>query len=162
VGYSPIFVVDAQKFLADMKGGHVLHVVRNPWSAYADTKKRAVPLSLEHYLLAWTLNQYYALMWQKKEPKRVHVVRFEDIIRGPVKVLGGVCRKMGLKSSPTLGTPTWNGRPLRTVYPWGTIRTPTPEANKATAQELSLAERKEVTERAGPWLKILGYDKFWA
>jgi hypothetical protein len=161
VGYSPIFVVDAQKYLADMKTSHILHIVRNPWSAYADTKKRAVPLSLEHYLLAWTINQYYALMWQKKEPKRVHVLRFEDIIKDPAKVLGGFCRKAGLKPSPTLGTPTWNGKPLRTVHPWGTIRTPTPEANKATAKELSLAERKEVTERAGPWLKILGYDKFW-
>ncbi len=43
VGYSPIIAVDANKILADFPKAHVLHVVRNPWSAYADTKKRPVP-----------------------------------------------------------------------------------------------------------------------
>jgi hypothetical protein len=57
VGYSPVVVVDAEKVLADLPDAHVLHVVRNPWSAYADTKKRPVPLSLSSYLLCWTLNQ---------------------------------------------------------------------------------------------------------
>ena len=41
--------------------------MRNPWSAYADTKKRPVPLSLAHYLLGWTLNQYYALLFRRLE-----------------------------------------------------------------------------------------------
>jgi hypothetical protein len=35
VGYSPIFVVDALKMVQDLPNGHVLHVVRNPWAAYA-------------------------------------------------------------------------------------------------------------------------------
>ncbi|HTC19507.1 MAG TPA: sulfotransferase, partial [bacterium] len=69
--------------------------------------------------------------------------------------------KAGLKPSPTLAQASWNGRPLATVHPWGTIRTPTPEANLATARELSDAERLEVTRRCGPWLKLLGYDDFW-
>jgi hypothetical protein len=161
VGYSPIIGVDSPKILADLPDAHVLHIVRNPWSAYADTKKRAVPLSLEHYLVAWNLCQYYALLWRDREPKRVHVLRFEDIIKDPAGVLGEFCKKVGLKPSPTLAKPTWNGKPLETVHPWGTIKTPTPEANLATAKELSDAERVEVTQRAGPWLKILGYDDFW-
>src|SRR4051794_7054729 len=40
VGYSPIIGVDADKILNDLPNAHVLHVVRNPWSAYADTRKR--------------------------------------------------------------------------------------------------------------------------
>jgi hypothetical protein len=160
VGYSPIFVVDAERYLADMTDGHILHIVRNPWSAYADTKKRAVPLSLEHYLLCWTLCQYYALLWRDRAPGRVHVLRFEDIVKDPAGVLGGFCEKVGLKKSPTLSRPTWNSQELKTVYPWGTIRTPTPEANLATANELNDAEKKEIAERAGPWLKILNYEGF--
>src|SRR5215207_4087760 len=39
VGYSPIIAVDADKILSDLPQAHFLHVVRNPWSAYADTKK---------------------------------------------------------------------------------------------------------------------------
>ena len=46
VGYSPIIGIDGEKILSDLPQAHVLHVVRNPWSAYADTKKRAVPLPL--------------------------------------------------------------------------------------------------------------------
>ena len=60
VGYSPIIVVDADKIVADLPDAHVLHVVRNPWSAYADTKKRAVPLALPHYLAGWCTNQMAA------------------------------------------------------------------------------------------------------
>ncbi len=57
VGYSPILVVDAETILTELPDAHFLHVVRNPWSAYADTKKRPVPLSLRHYFLGWTINQ---------------------------------------------------------------------------------------------------------
>ena len=46
VGYSPIVVVDADKILEDLPGAFVLHVVRNPWSAFADTSTmRAAPVS---------------------------------------------------------------------------------------------------------------------
>ena len=85
VGYSPIVVVDAEKIVTDLPGAHVLHIVRNPWSAYADTKKRPVPLSLSNYLLAWTLNQYHALQCRELYPGRVHILRLEDILEsGPL------------------------------------------------------------------------------
>ena len=50
----PGVVVDAETILADLPSAHFLHVVRNPWSAYADTKKRPVPLPLADYMLCWT------------------------------------------------------------------------------------------------------------
>src|SRR5262245_49810481 len=53
VGYSPIIVVDAHLILSELPRAHLLHVVRNPWSAYADTKKRPVPLSMRDYFLGW-------------------------------------------------------------------------------------------------------------
>ena len=162
IGYSPIVVVDAGRILADLPGARVLHVVRNPWSAYADTKKRPVPMSLESYMVAWSLCQYYALAFQELHPDRVRVVRFEDVIRDPVAVLGRFCADLGVESAPTLARPTWNGRALESVYPWGTIRTPTPEANLATAQELGGDERRAVEVRAGLYLRALGYANFLA
>ncbi len=160
MGYSPIIIVDAPKILADLPEAHILHIVRNPWSAYADTKKRAVPLSLEHYMLGWSICQSTALYWKKREPKRVHVLRIEDIMKDPQGVLGAFCQTVGLKSSANLATPSWNGTPLKTVYPWGTIRTPTPEANRKTAQELTDQERQEIAERVAPWIKLFGYEDF--
>ena len=160
VGYSPIIVVDADKIIADLPDGHVLHVVRNPWSAYADTKKRAVPLSLAHYLAGWCTNQMSALTYSAISPDRVHILRFEDIVADPVKVLGRFLGRLGIGSSPTLGKPSWNGKTLAEVYPWGTVRIPTPEANRATAEELSAGEQDEIRVRAGVLLEKLGYTDF--
>jgi hypothetical protein len=160
VGYSPIIGVDADKIVTDLPCGHVLHVVRNPWSAYADTKKRAVPLSLAHYLTGWCVNQMAALTFSAMFPNQVHVLRFEDIVADPVRVLGQFLARAGIGSSPTLGKPSWNGKVLAEVFPWGTVRIPTPEANRATADELTDAEKAEIRVRAGVLLDRLGYTGF--
>ena len=139
---------------------HVLHVIRNPWSAYADTKKRAVPLSLAHYITAWCLNQQYALTYAEMYPGRVHILRFEDIVADPVNVLGAFLARVGVAKSDTLSRPTWNGQLLRQVYPWGTIRIPTAEANRATADELTAAEKEEIRVRTKPLLGTLNYETF--
>jgi hypothetical protein len=160
VGYSPIIVVDADKIVTDLPGAHVLHVVRNPWSAYGDTKKRPVPLSLPHYITGWCTNQMAALTYSAMFPDRVHVLRFEDMVADPVRVLGRFLGKLGIGSSPTLGQPSWNGNALAEVYPWGTVRIPTPAANRATAEELTAAEVDEIRVRAGVLLESFGYTDF--
>lgn len=160
VGYSPIIVVDADKILTDMPEAHFLHVVRNPWSAYADTKKRPVPLSLADYMLGWTLNQHHALLYKKKFPGRLHIVRAEDVMANPYKTLGAVLEKMGLEAADTLKSVSWNGQKLEEVYPWGTIRTATPEANLATANELSDADKAEIRERTWQYLDEFDYSNY--
>lgn len=157
VGYSPIIGVDGDKILNDLPQAHVLHVVRNPWSAYADTKKRPVPLSLANYMLGWTLNQYYALLYREKFPERFHIVRAEDVMADSVKALGPICEKMGLRIADSLKTPSWNGQPLEEVYPWGTIRKANPQANLDTANELSDEEKAEIRQRTWQYLEVFGY-----
>jgi Sulfotransferase family len=160
VGYSPIIGVDAEQIVRELPEAHFLHVVRNPWSAYADTKKRPVPLSLANYMLGWTLNQYYARLAQKLYLDRVHIVRIEDVLDNSFKELGRICEKMGLEAAESLKRPSWNGTPLGEVAPWGTIRRATVEANRATAEELSAAEQDEVRDRAGPYLELFDYKSF--
>jgi hypothetical protein len=53
--------------------------------------------------------------------------------------------------------PSWNSAPIEQVYPWGTIRTATVEANRATGAELSEAEQDEVARVADSWIEALGY-----
>lgn len=161
VGYSPIVVVNTEKILTDFPLAHVLHVVRNPWSAYADTKKRPMPPSLQDYMLGWTVSQYHAQLFKEKYPERVHIVRAEDVMADPFETLGAVCEKLGLETAATLRMPTWNGIELEEVFPWGTIRRATTEANHATAQELSPEERRIVRSLAGPYLKPFGYDDWF-
>ncbi len=160
VGYSPIIVIDTEKILQDFPDAHLLHIVRNPWSAYADTKKRPVPLSLANYMLGWTVNQYHALFFREKYPERVHIVRAEDVMDNPSEALGTVCEKLGCYSSESLKTATFNGIELGEVYPWGTIRQATTAANRATAAELSEAERNEIRSRAWQYLEDFDYKSF--
>jgi hypothetical protein len=160
VGYSPILVVDADKILTELPRAHFLHVVRNPWSAYADTKKRPVPLPLSTYLFGWTINQYFAILYQRMFPERMHILRFEDLIADPGATLAVLCDQLGIAVADSLDRLSWNGQLLSEVYPWGTIRTPTVAANRATARELSPSERNEITARARPYLEEFGYTDF--
>ncbi len=160
VGYSPVIVVDAEKILNDLAGAHVLHVVRNPWSAYADTKKRPVPLSLSTYMLGWALNQYFALLYREQYPDRMHILRAEDVMADPSDALGALCNQLGLERADSVARPSFNGKPLEEVYPWGTIRTATPEANRATAEELSDEERARIREHAWQYLETFDYKSF--
>jgi hypothetical protein len=160
VGYSPILVVDAGKILTELPQAHFLHIVRNPWSAYADTKKRPVPLSLRHYMLGWTLNQYHALIFKEQFPSRFHIVRAEDVMSDSYETLSKVCGALGLETADSLRTPTWNGSPLEEIYPWGTIRKATPEQNLATAMELSLDEQAEIRTHCCHYLEEFNYQSF--
>jgi len=162
VGYSPIIGVDGDKIINDYKGaGHVLHVVRNPFSAYADTKKRAVPLSIAHYMTGWVMCQYYSLIYAEKFPDHYHIVKYDDMILDKVGVLTKVLGKMGIGGSDTLAYPSWNGEELTEVYPWGTVRIPTEEINLATAQELNAAEIKEIYDRTKMYIDHFGFQDFY-
>lgn len=158
VGYSPIITVDAAQILTDMPNAHVLHVVRNPWSAYADTKKRPVPLPLDKYAYQWTVNQYHALLVKEQFPTRLHIVRTEDVMRDSVSALKPVCEALGIDpNAPSLKQPSWNGNVLNEVYPWGTIRVPTPEQNAKEVQSLTPAERDDIRQRVWQYLDVLDY-----
>lgn len=161
VGYSPVLVIDAEVMLAELPDAHFVHVVRNPWSAYADTKKRPVPLALGSYVRQWGLNQHAAAAAKALFPTRMHIVHLEDVVADPVEALRPLCEALGIDSTcRALSGPSWNGAPLHEVYPWGTIRTPTASANEATARELDDAEHAEVARLAGPWIDLLGYGNF--
>lgn len=162
VGYSPIIGVDGEAIINDLKGnGFVLHIMRNPFSCYAETKKRPVPLSLDHYINAWVNNQYYALYLSKKYPDNFFFVRYEDIIENPQQVLGNVLLKLGISTNESLSRPSWNGEPLQEVYPWGTVRIPTEEVNINTAKELTKDQINEIFLRTELFIDKFNYRNIY-
>lgn len=163
VGYSPIIGVDGDKIIEDFKGdGYVLHVVRNPFSAYGDTSKRPVPLSIAHYMLGWVTCQYFATLLAEKYPKNFFIVRYEDIITDPQKTLSTVLKKMGVnETSDMLTYPSWNREQLKEVYPWGTIKIPTPEVNIKTAKELTKEQIAEIYMRTKHYIEHFGYQDIY-
>lgn len=144
VGYNPVQVLDVDKFFADFPDGHMLHVVRHPFAGYADTRKRPFPLGLERYGWTWNMCQHFALVARERYRGRFHLLRFEDLVADPRANLEPVLRSMGFAWSETCARPTFNGRAMAEVAPWGTIRTPTPSADAATRSERSLDERQRL------------------
>jgi len=145
VGYNPVQVLDVARFFADFPDGHMLHVVRHPFAGYADTKKRPFPISLERYAWTWNACQLWALTAQPMYPGHMHIMRFEDMVADPQKTLTPILEAMGMKWNDACRQPTFNGEPMKSVYPWGTIRTATTAAHNATKDELSDNEKDRLT-----------------
>jgi hypothetical protein len=160
VGYNPVQVFDTDKILADFPQGHVIHVVRNPYSGFADTSKRPFPLSLKKYAWTWNLNQHMALTYKEKHPERFHMIRFEDIVADTPKAMEGLLKRLGLPMSDKCTSPSFNGVKLEQVYPWGTIKTPTPAANMATANELTAEQKRDMKTETIVMQRLLGYENF--
>jgi hypothetical protein len=162
VGYNPVQVLDADKILADFPDGHVLHVVRNPYSGFSDTSKRPYPISLQRYTWTWNLCQHMALTYAEKFPKNFTILRFEDLVADYKGTVTKLAARLGISYSDTLLYPSFNGKKLDQVYPWGTIRIPTPEVNVATAAELTDAQRSEIKALSVVMQRQLGYENFWS
>jgi Sulfotransferase family len=161
LGYNPVLVLDTEKVLADFPAGHVIHVVRNPYSGYADTKKRPFPISLERYTWTWSYCQHLALTYAERYPKNFHIVRFEDLVADRRATMTKLCRNLGLSFSENCLYPSWNGKKLEQVYPWGTICIPTPEVNIATMNLLTDTEKAQIQSLSIVMQRQLGYENFW-
>lgn len=157
VGYNPVVGVHAETILKDFPKGHVIHVARNPYSAFADTIKRPYPLSLYAYATRWSIVQLMALTMAERYPNRFHVVRFEDLVADTKSTMSTLAKKLEIEFDQSLLYPSWNGQKMEQVYPWGTVRVPTSEANLATLNELSKEQRAEIRSFTLPMLKELDY-----
>lgn len=161
VGYNPVQVFDTDKILADFPDGHVIHVARNPYSGFADTSKRPFPLGLKRYAWTWNLCQHMALTYRDKYPGRFHLVRFEDIVADTPRTMAKLLKDMGLPESERCTYPSFNGVRLEEVFPWGTIRVPTTEANMATANELTAEQKRDMKTETLQMQRLLGYDQLF-
>lgn len=162
VGYSPIIGVDGEKIINDFqKNAYVIHVVRNPFSAYVDTKKRPVPLSLEHYIFGWITCQYYANLFASKFADNFFIVRYEDVIKSPKKAFQHIFKKLKIELTYSLEYMSFNGKKLKEAYPWGSIRQPDEITNIKTAKELNKNEIEEIYKRTKYYIELFNYSDFW-
>ena len=80
VGYSPAVGIDADRMVRDFPNVRVMHVIRNPFSAYRDTKRRPFPQPLSRYLITWNIYHSTVGMYARMYPENVHVFRYEDLV----------------------------------------------------------------------------------
>lgn len=160
VGYNPVQVLDTEKILTDFPDGHVIHVVRNPYSGFADQFRRPFPPSLNRYAHTWAYAQMLALTYRDKYAGHFHIVRFEDLVSDKKGTISTLLDGLGLEFSEKCLYPSFNGVELTNIVPWGTIRTATAEENVATANELTAEQKKGVREITSVTHRLFGYDEF--
>ena len=87
VGYSPAIGIDAERMVKDFPNIKIVHIVRNPFSAYRDTKRRPFPQPLSKYLITWNIYHSTVEMYAKMYPDNVRIFRYEDLVADKSKFM---------------------------------------------------------------------------
>jgi hypothetical protein len=121
--------------------------------------KRPFPMSLDRYAWTWNHCQHMALVAREQFAGHFHILRFEDMVASPEGALRPILDAMGLSWSDRCLSPSFNGIPLAEVAPWGTIVTPTTEANIATRQELTADEERRMATLTRVMVDLIYVDQ---
>lgn len=160
VGYSPAIGIDADRMVRDFPDIKIMHIVRNPFSAYRDTKRRPFPQPLSKYLITWNIYHSTVEMYAKLYPDNVRIFRYEDLVADKETFMRGVSAFIGVEFSPTMLYPSWNGRRIEAdIAPWGTVLRSDSEYNRKIVDELTDAEKRHIVAATTALARHFGYDK---
>lgn len=160
VGYSPAIGIDADRMIRDFPNIKIMHIIRNPFSAYRDTKRRPFPQPLSKYLITWNIYHSTVEMYAKMYPDNVRIFRYEDEVADKEKFMHEVAEFIGVPFEESMLYPSWNGERIETdIAPWGTVLRSTEEYNAEIIDELSEAEKKQIVCGTTALARHFGYDK---
>lgn len=161
VGYNPGMVAETDKLMADFLSGHIIHVVRNPFSAYADYLRRPYPQqTLEEYCAVYNAAHHMAVNYSVKYPGRFHIIRLEDFLFDKRATLSPVLERIGIPWDDSLLYPSFNGKVLETLPPWGTVEKPTAAYNESQAASLAPTVRAAIAAECALLIDVFEYKRF--
>ncbi|TCR03920.1 sulfotransferase [Neorhizobium sp. JUb45] len=159
VGYSPAIGIDADRIVRDFPDARIIHIVRNPFSAYRDTKRRPFPQPLSKYLITWNIYHSTVEMYAKMHPKNVRVFRYEDLVANKEKFMREVSDFINVPFAETMLYPSWNGVEIKeSIAPWGTVLKSTEEYNEAVINELTEEEKVQIVAGTTALARHFQYD----
>lgn len=160
VGYSPAIGIDADRMIKDFPQIKILHIIRNPFSAYRDTKRRPFPQPLSKYLITWNIYHSTVAMYEKMYPENVRIFRYEDEVADKEKFMKEVASFIGVPFHTSMLYPSWNGKEIKdNIAPWGTVLRSTEEYNAQIINELSDPEKKQIICGTMALARYFGYDQ---
>ena len=160
VGYSPVIGVDASRMIKDFPDIRIIHVIRNPFSAYSDTKKRPFPQPLLKYLISWNIFHSTAEIFANLYPANMKVLRYEDFVKDKSVFMKLLSEFVEIEYREELLYPSWNGqRLLGDIAPWGTVLRSTEDYNIEAIEKLSVEERALISKSTYPVAKHFKYDE---
>jgi len=158
VGYSPAIGIDSPRIIRDFPDAKIIHVVRNPFSAYRDTKRRPFPQDIYKYLITWNIYHSTVQMFEKEFPQNVKIVRYEDLVTDKESFMSDLAMFIGVEFEESMLYPSWNGVELSgDIAPWGTVLRSTPTYNLDIIKELSKEEQATIANATLPLATYFGY-----
>ena len=159
VGYSPAIGIDADRIVRDFPNVRIVHIIRNPFSAYRDTKRRPFPQPLSKYLITWNIYHSTVEMYAKMFPENVRIFRYEDLVGDKQSFMKGLSDFIGVEFSESMLYPSWNGEEIKdSIAPWGTVLKSTPEYNEAVIEDLSVEEKLHIKQATTALANHFDYD----
>ncbi|WP_068463672.1 sulfotransferase family protein [Hyphomicrobium sulfonivorans] len=159
VGYSPAIGIDADRIVRDFPNVRIMHIVRNPFSAYRDTKRRPFPQPLSKYLITWNIYHSTVEMYAQMHPENVRIFRYEDLVGNKEAFMRNVADFIGVDFEPAMLYPSWNGVEIKDqIAPWGTVLKSTEDYNAEIIDELNDAEKAQITHATTALARHFGYD----
>jgi hypothetical protein len=160
VGYSPAIGIDADRMVRDFPDIRIMHIIRNPFSAYRDTKRRPFPQPLSRYLISWNIYHSTVAMYARMYPQNVRIFRYEDLVADKQKFMQQVAGFIGVVAEPSMQYPSWNGVELKdSIAPWGTVLKSDRAYNCAVIDELADAEKRQIAQGTTALARHFAYDK---
>ena len=160
VGYSPAIGIDAERMVRDFNNIRIMHIIRNPFSAYRDTKRRPFPQPLSKYLITWNIYHSTVEMYAKMYPKNVRIFRYEDLVQNKMTFMNNVAEFIDVDFKETMLYPSWNGVEIKdNIAPWGTVLKSTKEYNAAIIDELSQDEVTQIINGTTALARHFKYDE---
>jgi len=160
VGYSPAIGIDADRMIKDFPDIKIVHIIRNPFSAYRDTKRRAFPQPVNRYLITWNIYHSTVEMYAKMYPDNVRIFRYEDLVADKSEFMQLLSDFIGVRYNETMLYPSWNGKEIKDmIAPWGTVLKSDESYNKQIIDELTETEKKQISYATAALAKHFGYDK---
>lgn len=160
VGYSPAIGIDANRMVKDFPQIKIVHIIRNPFSAYRDTKKRPFPQPLSKYLITWNIYHSTVEMYAKMFPDNVRIFRYEDEVGNKEGFMQELADFIQIPFNESMLYPSWNGKKIESnIAPWGTIPHSTEEYNAQIIDELSEEEKQQIISGTTAIARHFGYDQ---
>ena len=159
-GYSPTIGIDAERIVRDFPNVRIMHIIRNPFSAYRDTKRRPFPQPLSKYLITWNIYHSTVEMYAHMFPNNVRIFRYEDLVGDKRFFMENVSKFIGIDFEESMLYPSWNGVEIKDdIAPWGTVLKSTAEYNEQIIDELTHEEKSQIISATTALMRHFKYDK---
>ena len=160
VGYSPAIGIDTARMVRDFPSIKIIHIVRNPFSAYRDTKRRPFPQPLSKYLITWNIYHSTVEMFSHMYPENVRIFRYEDLVGDKVLFMQSMAKFIGIEFESSMLYPSWNSEEIKdNIAPWGTVLKSTAEYNEQIIEELSDDEKRQIACGTAALARHFKYDE---